>query len=261
MAAGVLVGSFPLMAEAYGRYCQRGAMREFEREVRRTPGQGESTGEVGGKIPFRLTIPKIRMDVVVKEGESGKSLAAGPVHYPKTALPGEEGNCVVSGHRTGYGSPFHWLDKMEVGDGIAVETGEGRNWYVVTEAKVISPSELEGVISGATDSTSSRSRACRGTDTRLTLVTCTPLFVNRERLVVVAKPGDPPPERRVWAGVMEPERRRGAKGEGSEGLRIPYLEWVRQLAKENRRPPELDPANSSGVASGRSFGYGAGSGY
>jgi len=162
------------------------------------------------------------VDVVVKEGTSRKSLADGAVHYPGSALPGEEGNCVVSGHRTTYGSPFHWLDRLEPGDGIVVQTAKGWAFYIVEEVKVIPGSELWKAIFGAAD-------------TRLTLLTCNPLFSARQRLIVVAKPGRPSQER-LWAGP--PLHKRTRQGTPKE-FDSQALQWLRELAKESARPPEL----------------------
>ena len=46
---------------------------------------------------------------VVIEGVERKDLRKGPGHYPGTALPGQVGNFVVSGHRTTYSAPFNRL--------------------------------------------------------------------------------------------------------------------------------------------------------
>nr|MDT0667201.1 sortase [Micromonospora sp. DSM 115978] len=58
---------------------------------------------------------------VVVEGVTVEALELGPGHYPGTALPGEIGNFVVSGHRTTYGAPFSRLDELDAGDPVVVE--------------------------------------------------------------------------------------------------------------------------------------------
>jgi sortase (surface protein transpeptidase) len=81
--------------------------------------------------PFSvLHIPRLGGDYsrVVVEGTAQVQLAQGPGHYIDTALPGQEGNFAVAGHRVGRGSPFLDLDQLRPGDPIVVET-EG-NWYV-----------------------------------------------------------------------------------------------------------------------------------
>ena len=55
-------------------------------------------------------------------------LAQGPGHYIDTAMPGEQGNFAVAGHRVGRGSPFLDLDQMRPGDPIVVETADA--WFV-----------------------------------------------------------------------------------------------------------------------------------
>ena len=47
----------------------------------------------------RLIVASRGVDLLVLAGASGRTLAFGPGHVTGTALPGEPGNAVVSGHR------------------------------------------------------------------------------------------------------------------------------------------------------------------
>ena len=91
---------------------------------------------------------------------------------PDSALPGQQGNAVISGHRTTYGAPFLHLDRVEVGDPITVETATGLHVYQVVESFVVDPSE--------TWVTTQWEGAW------LTLTTCEPVLSSAQRLVVVA---------------------------------------------------------------------------
>lgn len=120
-----------------------------------------------------IKIPKIGVDAVVVEGVEVEDLKKGPGHYPDTALPGQLGNMVISGHRTTYGAPFYRLDELKVGDEIVVFDAKGPYTYRVTESKVVLPTEI-GVIAPSSDA-------------RLTLTTCHPRFSAAKRLIVVAQ--------------------------------------------------------------------------
>lgn len=120
-----------------------------------------------------IKIPKIGVDAVVVEGVEVEDLKKGPGHYPETALPGQLGNMVISGHRTTYGAPFYRLDELEVGDEITIFDANGPFVYKVTESKIVLPTEI-GVIAPSSDA-------------RLTLTTCHPRFSAAKRLIIVAQ--------------------------------------------------------------------------
>src|SRR5690348_3022290 len=78
-----------------------------------------------GKPMALLRIPKLGRDYeyAVVEGVDAEALKKGPGHYPDSALPGQVGNFVVSGHRTTYAAPFNEIDELERDDEIVVEAG------------------------------------------------------------------------------------------------------------------------------------------
>lgn len=125
-----------------------------------------------------MTIPRIDTELVLFEGVDRATLKKGPGHMPWTALPGQPGNAVVSGHRTTYGAPFFDLDLLEPGDEISVETALGIHTYVVRDALIVAPTAVE-----VTDPK-------RGA--WLTLTTCNPKFSARERLIISAELVDGP---------------------------------------------------------------------
>lgn len=142
-------------------------------EVKENWATGVSEAPVIGNGMALIKIPKIGVDAVVVEGVEVEDLKKGPGHYPDTALPGQLGNMVISGHRTTYGAPFYRLDELNAGDEITVFDAKGPYVYRVTESKVVLPTEI-GVIAPSSDA-------------RLTLVTCHPRFSAAKRLVVVAQ--------------------------------------------------------------------------
>jgi sortase A len=92
---------------------------------------------------MRVRVPRLGIDVVVVEGTSDAALRAGAGHYRKSALPEEEGNVALAGHRTTFGKPFNRMDELSPGDEILVTTPLGRYVYTVTRAPwVVTPSDL-----------------------------------------------------------------------------------------------------------------------
>ena len=118
---------------------------------------------------------------VVVEGVGTEDLKRGPGHYPKTALPGEIGNFVVSGHRTTYGGPFNRIDELGAGDPIVVQTRDRWSIYRVTTTKVVPPTATD-VIRPVPEQPGKKA-----TKAVLTLTTCHPEFSARQRLIVFAE--------------------------------------------------------------------------
>ncbi len=128
---------------------------------------------VSGQPFARIVIPTVEIDHVVWEGVERADLRNGPGHMPWTALPGQPGNSVVSGHRTTYGAPFFRLDEVVVGDEITMETATGSHRYEVREILIVEPTAVKVTepIDGAW----------------LTLTTCTPVYSAAQRLVIHAE--------------------------------------------------------------------------
>ncbi|HVL50709.1 MAG TPA: class E sortase [Actinomycetota bacterium] len=148
---------------------QRALASEIEQQWQVSPDEAPELGSGMGIIK----IPKIGVDSIVVEGVEVEDLKKGPGHYPDTALAGQLGNMVISGHRTTYGAPFYRLDELEPGDDIIVYDAKGPYTYKVTESKVVLPTEI-GVIAPSSDA-------------RLTLTTCHPRFSAAKRLIIVAQ--------------------------------------------------------------------------
>lgn len=137
--------------------------------------QVESAPELGNAFAL-IRIPKIERlqdGWNVVEGVRTRDLRTGAGHMPDTALPGQPGNSVISGHRTTWGMPFHELDVLDPGDRIEVETALGTHIYAVRQTMVVKPTDtwVADPLQGAW----------------LTLTTCHPKFSARERFVVVAE--------------------------------------------------------------------------
>ncbi|MDP9464402.1 MAG: class E sortase [Actinomycetota bacterium] len=126
-----------------------------------------------GKGVARLEIPRMGLNRIVVEGATVGDLTKGPGHFPETPLPGQLGNAAIAGHRTTHLAPFFDIDKLQPGDEIIVTTLNGRYLYRVTGTEIVAPQDYALVIP-TTDFT-------RAT---LTLVSCTPRYTAKSRIIV-----------------------------------------------------------------------------
>ena len=127
----------------------------------------------GEKAVARLEIPRMGLNRIVVEGATADALTKGPGHFPETPLPGQLGNAAIAGHRTTHLHPFFDIDKLQPGDEIIVTTLNGRYVYHVTGTDVVAPEDYAAVIP-TTDVTKAT----------LTLVSCTPRYSAKNRIVV-----------------------------------------------------------------------------
>ncbi len=126
----------------------------------------------------RIVIPKADVDWIAVEGITPEDLRSGPGHVRGSAMPGQVGNTVISGHRTTNGAPFYHLDRLERGDTITIETLIGVHTYAVVDTRVVEPSDTWV--------------ATQWEGSWLTLATCTPRFSSSNRLIVFAQLIDGP---------------------------------------------------------------------
>lgn len=75
------------------------------------------------------------IELIVLEGGSGRTLAFAPGHLSASALPGEQGNAVIAGHRDTH---FAFLQLLNKGESILFEMPDGRNHlYTITGIDVV----------------------------------------------------------------------------------------------------------------------------
>lgn len=126
----------------------------------------------------RIVIPKIDVDMPIIEGTSEKaSLDKGAWKMPSTSSPDQGGNTAITAHRYKYRPPsketFYLLDKLAIGDTFTINWNGLEYTYRVREVKVVEPTAVE-VLNNTEDPV-------------VTLITCTPLFTTKQRLIVVAQ--------------------------------------------------------------------------
>lgn len=133
----------------------------------------------------RVQIPGIEVDLPIYHGTSNAVLDKGAGHLEGSHFPigGESTRSVVTAHRgLANATMFTNLDRVKVGDLVNVEVFGEILGYAVTETKVIDPEDTETL------------RTVPGSDL-ISLITCTPLGINTQRIVVTAERITPtPPE-------------------------------------------------------------------
>lgn len=105
-------------------------------------------------------------------GSSDAIFDVGLGQWPGTPKPGQKGNVVIGGHRTGGRMPFINIDKMRKGDVIKVIVGKKTWVYKVTSKKIVKPNNMT-ILKQTTNAT-------------LTLYTCHPPHSIKMRYIVRA---------------------------------------------------------------------------
>jgi sortase A len=127
--AGVAMFAWPFGTDLYSAQVQ-GRLRKQFTDPRYRDAYRNRQIKVGQGLT-RLSIPSIKLTVLVVEGTTPAALKAGAGHYVGSPLPGEAGNVAIAGHRTTYGRPFNRLDELHTGDVVYLDTPFARYEYKV----------------------------------------------------------------------------------------------------------------------------------
>ena len=82
----------------------------------------------------RRSVPTQGVDHIVLAGDSGRTLAFGPGHTSGSAMPGEAGSVVISGHRDTH---FRFLEQLQQGNEIHLQTTNGQYRYRVQGTRLL----------------------------------------------------------------------------------------------------------------------------
>lgn len=129
------------------------------------------------ELNTKIIINSIDVEGLVYEGADSHTMNKGFWHFPPSSFPAQKGNMVVIGHRYAKLPPnkdtFFNLDKVKVGDKIEVIQNNNQFTYIVTETKVVEKNDISVLQDYS--------------DYRITLITCSPLWTSKQRLVIVGK--------------------------------------------------------------------------
>jgi len=152
------------------------------RPASEAPVEGREPSGTGVKLEpsliGRIDIPRLNVKAVVQEGVDSKTLRRAVGHVPGTALPGDNGNVALAGHRDTF---FRGLRDVRKDDVIHMQTFDREVEYVVDSTKIVDPKDVQ-VLAPTSNSV-------------LTLVTCYPFnyignaprrFIVRARQVSVS---------------------------------------------------------------------------
>lgn len=130
-----------------------------------------------GDVIGNLYIPKLDRELPIIEGTDPEELEKGVGHLRESALPTQNDQILLSGHRD---TVFRNFDQLELGDTFVVKLPYGTFEYEIYDTEIVS----------ADDTTVIRSTA---PDEILTVTTCYPFYYignAPERFVFYAKPVD-----------------------------------------------------------------------
>ncbi|MBN1580536.1 MAG: class D sortase [Anaerolineae bacterium] len=127
----------------------------------------------GPRMPTRLVIPSINVDVPVVEGVDWEQLKKGAGHLIGSANPGERGNCFLAGHNDIYGEILRYLENVKVGEKMIIYAGQQPYTYIVRATRIVDPDDVS--IMYPTSSPI------------LTVMTCYPYMIDTHRLAVIAE--------------------------------------------------------------------------
>lgn len=112
---------------------------------------------LAGPLIGRIDIPHLGISAIVSDGVDDRTLSRAVGHVPGTARPGEAGNVALAAHRDTFFGPLQWI---RTGDRIRIRTPDGDLTYVVSETRVVEPTDVS-VLEPTPEQT-------------LTLITCYP---------------------------------------------------------------------------------------
>ena len=122
------------------------------------------------KLNTQLYIDSVNIEGGIFQGVTSQTMDKGFWHFPASVYPGQKGNSVIIAPAK---DTFFNLDKVKKGDSIIVQQESEKYTYIVSEVKIVEKND----ISVLQDSS----------DYQITLITCTPLWTSKQRLIVVGK--------------------------------------------------------------------------
>jgi len=126
----------------------------------------------------RIQIPAINVDAPIVQGDGWEQLKKGVGQYMGTPNPGQTGNLVLSAHNDVFGEIFRDLDRLKEGDSVVLYTNLRTYTYIVKQSQIVEPTQVE--VMGPSR------------DAIVTLISCYPYMVDKQRIVITAALSDQP---------------------------------------------------------------------
>lgn len=178
IVAGVVLLLSPIAWVLYtGRQAdavQTAALAAWEAD-RANPGSPAHSAASTPSSALVLTIPKLGVRRYVPDGATPDHLRRyGLGRITWTSLPDAPGTLGIAGHRTTYGAPFFYLDRLGAGDTILVDYGRRRYTYRVERQITVTPDRADALEDAAGPNS-------------IALVTCSPPHSAAFRLIVFGR--------------------------------------------------------------------------
>jgi sortase A len=152
-AFGILALGYAAIVFADSQIYQAVEVQKFERAIASPVTRALAEGEVLGE----LQVPRLGLNAIVIQGDSAALLRRAVGHLSNSALPGQQGNVALAGHRDTF---FRPLRDIRVGDEVRFKTAEHVFEYRVVWIEVVAPTDIR-VLESSTEHV-------------LTLLTCFP---------------------------------------------------------------------------------------
>jgi sortase A len=126
------------------------------------------------ETPIRVIIPDLNIDQTIVQGVDWEALKLGVGMLPNGATPvGNNENVVLAAHNDIYGEIFRYIDQLQPGMIIQIQTQTRFYDYVVTSSQIVDPDDVYVM-------------EPRGYSA-VTLISCYPYQVNNKRYIVFAE--------------------------------------------------------------------------
>jgi len=99
------------------------------------PEEGDNIGS--------LSIPVLDQKLPIIQGTDADELKKGVGHFIQSVLPGEEDNCVLSGHRD---TVFAKLGKLKIDDQLIVQTSAGTFTYEIKRIRIVDKNDKTVIV-------------------------------------------------------------------------------------------------------------------
>jgi sortase A len=106
---------------------------DFKESIETIKTEAKNKPVLGEKIGV-LTIPKLNRSLPIIEGTNSDILKQGVGHFTHSVLPGENNNCVLSGHRD---TVFRGLGDVGINDELIVTTDDGEYLYKIRKVRIV----------------------------------------------------------------------------------------------------------------------------
>ncbi len=153
-----------------------------------------------GSVLGRVSIGRLNVSAMVREGVDAQTLKLAVGHVPSTALPGQVGNFAIAAHRD---TLFRALKDIRKGDSVTFQSPTKTYQYQVVSTEIVKPSETSVL-------------QPEGDQKLLTMITCYPFYyvgAAPKRFIVQAKlvSADPGPA----PSVAHPQEQPAATNAGA----------------------------------------------